>query len=62
MCDIHAFIVKDGREVPVLENVDVVETSGDEVRLLNIFGEEQTLRGRMVAFNNSDKKMVFVPV
>ncbi len=59
MCDINAFVIEDGREVKILENVDVVDQKGDAVRLLNIFGEEQTVQGRMVSFNNTEKKMVF---
>ena len=59
MCDINAFIIEDGREVKILENVDVVDQKGDAVRLLNIFGEERTVQGRMVSFNNTEKKMVF---
>ncbi len=59
MCDINAFVIEDGREVKILENVDVVDQKGDAVRLLNIFGEERTVQGRMVSFNNTEKKMVF---
>jgi predicted RNA-binding protein len=59
MCDINAFVREGDVETPILENVDVVTTEGDQVRLLNIFGEERTLAGRMVYYNNSEKKMVF---
>jgi len=61
MCDINAFILKNGEEVKVMENVDVVTSGDGAFRLQNLFGEEMTVEGRMVAFNNSDKKMVFEP-
>jgi predicted RNA-binding protein len=61
MCDINAFILKNGEEVKVMENVDVVTSGSDAFRLQNIFGEETLIEGRMVSFNNSDKKMVFEP-
>lgn len=59
MCDINVFVVKDGVEEKVLENVDLVERVADSVRLVNIFGEERTIHGTMVSYNNSDKRMVF---
>lgn len=60
MCDIHAFVRNGDVETPVLENVDQVTADGDEFRLMNIFGEERTVKGRLVYYNNSEKKMVFV--
>lgn len=59
MCDINVFVVTDGVEEKILENVDLIETVPDGVRLVNIFGEEKTIRAAMVSFNNSDKRMVF---
>ncbi len=62
MCDINAYILKHGEEVKVMENVDVVRSEANAFQLQNIFGEETLVQGRMVAFNNSEKKMVFEPV
>ncbi len=59
MCDISAFMMENGREVKLLENVDLVEAENGAIRLLNIFGEEKRFAGRLLAFNNSEKKMVF---
>lgn len=61
MCDINAFVRDGDTETPVLENVDVVTSENGEIRLLNIFGEERSFRGRMIYYNNSEKKMVFAP-
>jgi predicted RNA-binding protein len=59
MCDINVFIVKDGIEEKVLENVDLVEEVAAGMRLVNIFGEERTIKGKMTRFDNSEKRMVF---
>ena len=61
MCDINAFVKERHGETRILENVDVVTTDGEDVRLQNIFGEERRFKGRMIYYNNSEKKMVFTP-
>ena len=62
MCDINVFIRNNGVEEKVLENVDLIETVDEGMRLVNIFGEERTLKARMVHYNNSEKRMVFQPL
>ncbi len=62
MCEAHAFIIKDGKEEKVLENVDLVELEGDEVRLVNIFGEQRTIKAKLKLYNNSEGKILFEPV
>ena len=61
MCDINVFILNNGVEEKVLENVDVIEEVAEGMRLINIFGEERTLKAKMVHYNNSEKRMVFQP-
>ena len=61
MCEAHAFIIKDGKEEKVLENVDLVELDGDEVRLINIFGEQRILKAKLRLYNNSEGKILFEP-
>lgn len=62
MCDVNVFILQNGIEEKVLENVDLIEEMADGMRLVNIFGEERTLKAKMVHYNNSQKKMVFQQV
>jgi predicted RNA-binding protein len=59
MCDIDVFVLKNGVEEKVLENVDIIESVAGGMRLLNIFGEERTINARMIHYNNSEKRMVF---
>lgn len=62
MCDVDVFIIRNGTEEKVLENVDLIEEAGAEMRIVNIFGEERTLKARMIRYDNSAKRMVFQPI
>jgi len=62
MCDVNVFVVKNGVEEKVLENVDLIEEVSDGMRLVNIFGEERTLKAKMVRYDNSQKRMLFQPI
>ena len=62
MCEAPAFILKEGKEEKVLENVDLVELEGDEVRLTNIFGEQKSLKARLRLYDNNERKILFEPV
>lgn len=62
MCDINVFVIKNGDEEKVLENVDLIEEVAEGMRLVNIFGEARTLNAKMIRFDNSQKRMVFQPV
>jgi predicted RNA-binding protein len=62
MCEAHAYILKNGIEEKVMESVDLVELEGDEVRLVNIFGEQKTIKASLKFYSNSEGKIVFEPV
>jgi len=62
MCEAHAFLLKDGKEEKILESVDVVEIDGDEVKLVNIFGEQKTLKGTLKSYHSGDGKILFQPL
>jgi len=59
MCEAHAFIYRNGQEEKLLESVDIVEMEADEVKLVNIFGEQKTIRARLKRYDNSQGKIVF---
>lgn len=61
MCDVNVFVVKNGVEEKVLENVDIIESVDGGMRLVNIFGEERTIDAKLLHYNNSEKRMVFQP-
>ena len=62
MCEAHAFVLKNGNEEMILENVDLVNLEGDEVKLVSIFGEQKTLKAKLRLYNNTEGKIVFEPV
>jgi len=62
MCEAHAFILKDGEEEKILENVDLVEVGEGTVRLVNIFGEQKILKARLRLYKNREQKLLFEPV
>ena len=62
MCEANAYILMNGKEKMVLENVDRVEMNNDEVKLIDIFGEQKVLKARLMLYNNSKGKIVFEPV
>jgi predicted RNA-binding protein len=58
MCEAHAFLVQDNKEVKVLENVDELEVEGEEIRLINIFGEQKILKARLKGYSGSSRKIL----
>ena len=62
MCDTNAYLERDGAEEMLLESVDLVEQDGDEIKLINIFGERKIIRARLKLFDNSQGKLVFEPL
>ena len=59
MCEANAFIAKDEREEKLLESVDMVEISADEVKLINIFGEQKIIKAKLKRYDNTQGKIVF---
>jgi predicted RNA-binding protein len=62
MCEAHAFMLREGKEEKVLENVDEVYVDGDEIRMINIFGEQMTLKAKIKSYNNSQGRIVLEPI
>jgi predicted RNA-binding protein len=62
MCEADAFVLIDGKEEKLLENVDLVSLEGDDVKLVSIFGEQKTLKARLKQYNNTEGKIVFETV
>jgi len=62
MCEANAYILKDGEEVKVLDSVDSVDLTEGEAKLVNIFGEQKTLKARLKLYNSSEGKVVFEPL
>ncbi len=61
MCEANAFLLQEGSEEIILENVDELEVDGDTVKMINIFGEQKSLRARVKRYVNSEGKIVLEP-
>jgi len=62
MCEANAFVLIDGKEEKLLENVDLVSLEGDDVKLVSIFGEQKTIKARLKQYNNTEGKIIFETV
>ncbi len=62
MCEASAFVCREGREERILESVDEVEIQGEEIRIVNIFGEQKVLKGRFKSYSAAERKILIEPI
>ena len=62
MCEANAFLLNEGMESKVMENVDQLDVEGDEIRLVNIFGEQKKIKARIISYNGSDSRILLEAV
>jgi predicted RNA-binding protein len=60
MCEATAYLLKNGQEELILKDVDVIEPDGDNVRIVNIFGEQKVLKAEIHSLNLIDHKVLLV--
>jgi predicted RNA-binding protein len=60
MCEAAAYLLKNGREELVLQDVDVIEPDGEDLRLVNIFGEQKVLKATILSLNLVNHKVILV--
>jgi len=61
MCESTAYILKDGREELLFEDIGYLEEKDGEVKMVSIFGEEKTVRARPKRFSLVDHKIILEP-
>ncbi|MFX1369121.1 MAG: CooT family nickel-binding protein [Promethearchaeota archaeon] len=60
MCEANAYVIKDGKENLIMESVDIVEPEGDDNwRLVGIFGDQKSVKGRIKGMNLVNHKIFF---
>ena len=60
MCEANAYMVRNGEEMLLMEAVDIVQPEGDGTfRLVGIFGDQMTVRGRIKRMNLVDHRILF---
>ena len=60
MCEAAAYLLKNGQEELILKDVDVIEPDGDQVRIVNIFGEQKVLKAEIHSLNLINHKVLLV--
>ena len=61
MCESNVYMLKDGVPELVLENVDSLEERGEDVRLVDLFGEEVVVRARVKRLSLVDHRIILEP-
>lgn len=60
MCEADAYLIEKDKTEMVMSSVDVIEPEGEgNWRLVNIFGEQKTIQGRIKSMNLVDHKIMF---
>ncbi|MFC1892069.1 CooT family nickel-binding protein [Thermodesulfobacteriota bacterium] len=62
MCEATVSLLKNGQEETILESVDLFESDGDQIRLVNIFGEERKVKAKIKSLSLVDHKILLEPV
>lgn len=60
MCEADVYLVKEGQEQLIIESVDLIAPEGDSTwRLVNIFGDQKRVTGRIKEMNLVNHKILF---
>jgi predicted RNA-binding protein len=60
MCEANAFLLREGKEELLLEEVDILQPEGDgKYRLVNIFGEQKIITGKLKEMNLVNHRILF---
>lgn len=62
MCESSVYMLKNGVEEQIMESVDLLEDEGDEIRLVDIFGEEKRIKARIKQFALVNHRIVLEPL
>jgi predicted RNA-binding protein len=60
MCEAAAYILKDGKEELLLQDVDLIEPDGENLRLVSIFGEQKVIKASIQSLNLVNHKVILV--
>ena len=58
MCEATAYLLKNGKEEIILEDVDLFEADDGQIRLVSIFGEEKKVKARIKTLSLVDHKII----
>ena len=58
MCEANAYLLKEGKEDLILEDLMILRPEGEELYLQNIFGEQKRIKARIKELNLIDHRIV----
>lgn len=58
MCESSAYILKNGKEELLLESVDILEDRGGEIKIVSVFGEAKSIKGKVKSLSLLEHKIV----
>jgi len=60
MCEANAYLDNGDEELLIMESVDMVEPDGDDSwRLVGLFGDQKTVKGRLKRMNLVSHRIIF---
>lgn len=62
MCEAAAYLLKDGEEELLMESVDQLESEANQIKIINIFGEQKKVKAKIKALSLVDHKIVLEPM
>ncbi len=58
MCEANAYVIREGKEDLVLEDITLLRQEDGELFLQNLFGEEKRIRARIKEMNLSTRRVL----
>ncbi len=58
MCEANAYILREGKEELVLEDISILRPEQDGLYLQNIFGEQKRIKARIKEMNLVDHRIL----
>ena len=58
MCEANAYLLKEGREELVLEDISILRSENEELYLQNIFGEQRRIKAHIKEMNLIDHRIL----
>ena len=60
MCEASVYLIKNGSEKVIMENVDIMKPEGENIYLENIFGEKLEIKARIKEMNLVDHRILLI--
>ena len=58
MCEANAYLMREGKEELVLEDISLLRPENGELYLQNIFGEQKKIKARIKELNLLDHRII----